>query len=368
MDVGLCVPLEGACCEGGVYAAAELLARLGRAVVGWKIFARDTQQQIVEAVHAGLDARADVVGARGYFVLEGEHVGAGYVFDIDVVAGLLPVAVYRGGFAPGEVAAEDRHDPGFPVRVLPGPVDVGVAERGVGQAELDVVVVHIAFAREFGDTVRRDGVERVVLGCRQHPLLAVDGPTSGGEDDLRYSVVGALLEQADRSEDVDLGVEIGLPDRAPHIHLGGLVAERLGLEVLEYLPTTRADVGLVEARPFRYVLAFARREVVDDGDLVPPLEQEPSHVRPDKSGSPGQEHAHLRSPRCCALRVEPRVALGTSPSWQTRPGSSQGPRGRKSAAPTQVLLWRGLCPGDAVGDRPREEDGGRSRCPSRRAL
>src|SRR5215210_3380198 len=359
MDVGLCVPLEGACCEGGVYAAAELLARLGRAVVGCKIFARDTQQQIVEAVHAGLDARADVVGARGYFVLEGEHVGAGYVSDVDIVAGLVPAAIYRGGFAPGEVTAEDRHDPGFPVRVLPGPVDVGVAERDVGHSEVDVVVVHVAFARELGDPVRRNGVERVVLGGRQHPLLAVDGPTRGGEDDFLYSVVGAILEETDRSEDVDLGVEVRLPDRAPHVHLGGLVAERLGLEVPEDLPTTRADVGLVESRPFRYVLAFARREVVDDGDLVPPLEQEPGHVRSDKPGSPGQKHPHLSSP---VLRTKPVSET------RTRPGTSRVLRGPRSAAPTRAILWHGLCRGDAAWHRPREEAGVRSRCPSRRAL
>ena len=38
VDVGLCVPVEGTPGEGGVYAATQLLARLGRAVLGWKIF------------------------------------------------------------------------------------------------------------------------------------------------------------------------------------------------------------------------------------------------------------------------------------------------------------------------------------------
>ena len=88
----------------------------------------------------------------------------------------------------------------------------------------------------------------------------------------------AVLEEADSSKDVDLGVEVRLLYRAPHVHLGGLVAERLGLEVSEDIGTPRADVSLVESRPFRYVLEFARREVVDDRDLVPPLEQEPGHV------------------------------------------------------------------------------------------
>ena len=118
----------------------------------------------------------------------------------------------------------------------------------------------------------------MVLGGGQHLLFAVYGSSRGGEDDLLYVVFRAVLEEADRSEDVDLGVEIRLPYRAPHVHLGCLVAERLRLEVSEYFVTPRADFDLVERRPLGYVLAPARREVVVDGDFVSPLQQEPGHV------------------------------------------------------------------------------------------
>jgi hypothetical protein len=95
------------------------------------------------------------------------------------------------------------------------------------------------------------------------------------------------LEEANSSEDVDFGVEVWFSYRAPHVHLGGLVAERLGTEVPEDLVTPQADVLIKELRPLGDVLAPARREVVDDGNLVTATEQIFCHVRADKPGSPG---------------------------------------------------------------------------------
>src|SRR5918997_6814852 len=114
----------------GVYAAAELLAGLGRPVPWREVLARGPAQPLVEAGHARLHAGAYVVRAVRRLVLHGEHVRPGDVFDKDVVAGLLPRAVDGGGAALGQVAGEDGHDPGLAVRVLAGAVDVGVAQRG----------------------------------------------------------------------------------------------------------------------------------------------------------------------------------------------------------------------------------------------
>ena len=90
VDTDLRVPVEGASGQAGVYAASELLARPGRPVQRWNVFGGDLAQQVVEAVHAGLNAGADVVGTRGHFVFEGQYVCACNVFDVDVVAGLFP--------------------------------------------------------------------------------------------------------------------------------------------------------------------------------------------------------------------------------------------------------------------------------------
>src|SRR5215208_141851 len=76
---------------------------------------------------------------------------------------------------------------------LPGPVDVGVAECDVWQAELDVVVVQVSLARELGDTVGGDGVLRVVLGGGQYLLLTVHCSARGGEDHLLHTVLGTVL-------------------------------------------------------------------------------------------------------------------------------------------------------------------------------
>jgi hypothetical protein len=43
MDVGLRVPVESTSGKGGVYATTELLARLGRVVLRWKVSGRDLE-------------------------------------------------------------------------------------------------------------------------------------------------------------------------------------------------------------------------------------------------------------------------------------------------------------------------------------
>jgi hypothetical protein len=134
----------------------------------------------------------------------------------------------------------------------------------------------------------------VILGGGKLVLLAVYGPARGGEDDLVHAMFGAVLEEADRSEDVDVGVEIRLPYGPPHVHLGGLVAEGFGPEVSEDLGAPGADIGFVELGPSWYVLAPARREVVDDGDFVSAVEQVFCYARSDKPCSPGQEDMHLK--------------------------------------------------------------------------
>jgi hypothetical protein len=100
----------------------------------------------------------------------------------------------------------------------------------------------------------------VVLSCREPLLLTVYSPAARGEDDLPHAMLDASLEEADCSQDVDVGVEVRLPDRAPDIYLGRLVAECLRPEALEDLGTPGADVCLVETRPLGDVLALAARE------------------------------------------------------------------------------------------------------------
>ena len=60
----------------------------------------------MEAVHAGLfEARGDVVGTRGYGAFEGQYVCVCNAFDVVVVAGLFPAAVYPCGPCARRVSA-----------------------------------------------------------------------------------------------------------------------------------------------------------------------------------------------------------------------------------------------------------------------
>ena len=43
MDGAFALPVQGASGQGRVYAASELLARLGRSVPGWKVFGGDLE-------------------------------------------------------------------------------------------------------------------------------------------------------------------------------------------------------------------------------------------------------------------------------------------------------------------------------------
>src|SRR5918992_930950 len=52
-----------------------------------------------------------------------------------------------------------------------------------------------------------------------------------------------------RPVDVGVGVKVRFADRAPDVHLGRLVRERIGFEVLEGLCTTRSYIHLVEPSP-----------------------------------------------------------------------------------------------------------------------
>jgi hypothetical protein len=118
-------------------------------------------------------------------------------------------------------------------------------------------------------------------------LLTVDGPAGRGEDHPPDSVLHAVLQEADRPDYVDLSVEVRLAHRAPDVHLGGLVAEDFGVELLEHLRTPGADVAFVEGGCLGDVHSFPGGQIVYYGHCVASLEQVIGHVRADEPGSAG---------------------------------------------------------------------------------
>src|SRR5213593_234114 len=97
--------------------APALLALLCRSVTDLGAAARGLEEEARERVHVGLDAGADVEGS-GRGRLEREEVGARHVADVDVVAGLLAVAVHRDRLGAEHPAREDRDHARLAVRVL----------------------------------------------------------------------------------------------------------------------------------------------------------------------------------------------------------------------------------------------------------
>src|SRR5918997_6898861 len=216
----------------------------------------------------------------------------GHISDVHVVAALLPGAVYRRGFSRRHVAAEDGHHPSLTVRVLPRPVDVGVAQSHVRNAVLQVIEIEVTLPGELRDSVWGEWVLRMILARRKRLLPPVDSPAGRGEDDLPHTVLDAVLEEADGAQYIYFCIEVRLSDRTPDIHLGSLMAQCLWGELLENAEAPGADVLLVEASPYRDVLSFSAGEVVHDGHLVAPLEQALGHVRADEPSAAGEQDPH----------------------------------------------------------------------------
>src|SRR5215212_2438114 len=137
------MPVQDAARACGVDRTAQLFAGLGRSVAGRQDRARYVSRQLVEPVDAGLDASPDVIRAGWWITLQGEGVGAGDITDVDVIAGLLSLAVYGRAPTGGQIRGEDRHNPALTVRVLPGTVDVRVAQCYIRQDVVNAVEVEV---------------------------------------------------------------------------------------------------------------------------------------------------------------------------------------------------------------------------------
>src|SRR3954452_5963279 len=78
------------------------------------------------------------------------------------------------------------------------------------------------------------------------------------------------------------------------------------------------DVGDVQLGGGGDVLALALREVVEDVDLVPALEQRLDHVRADEARAPGYERPH--APRILGSSCSSPSREWTAPASRRRPG------------------------------------------------
>jgi hypothetical protein len=91
-------------------------------------------------------------------------------------------------------------------------------------------------------------------------------------------VCARRLEHADRSEHVDVGVQVRLRDGHAHVRLRGEVEARVGSDGIEDGRGVGPDVRLVQGRPVRDVFAPPAREVVEHVHLVAAREQRLDNV------------------------------------------------------------------------------------------
>ena len=234
----------------------------------------------------------------------------------------------RGRAALEQLAEEDRHHPGLPVRVLPRAVHVAVAEDQVAGAVEAVLELQVVLAAELADPVRghRGAGRRLRRGDGVD--LAVDGAAGGREDHPSAGAAGRG-QHLDRPPHVDVRVETGILDRHPHVGLSGQVQDRLRPELVDERSQAVgvADVQLVELGARRHPLPPARCEVVDDGDAVAAIKQPVGDVRADEPGSAGDNGAdrHGRG-------RYPEVRRRGSPPATPRPRARSPPCARRSSS------------------------------------
>jgi hypothetical protein len=99
------------------------------------------------------------------------------------------------------------------------------------------------------------------------------------------------LEHVNRPEQVDLGVEVRPVDGYAHIHLRGEMEADLRTGVGERFLGS-GEVGLDQPGALVDVLAPARGEVVEDGDVVPTRDERIYDVRADEARSPCHDRPH----------------------------------------------------------------------------
>ena len=125
----------------------------------------------------------------------------------------------------------------------------------------------------------------MVLGGREEVLLAIDGAAGGGEEDLAHAAVARRLGQVEAAEDVDVGIEDRVLDRAPHVHLRRVMDEDVHPRFAHQGGgLLGADVEHVQLGPWGDVLPPAAGKVVDHQHPVAPGQECVGQMGADEPG------------------------------------------------------------------------------------
>ena len=257
-----------------------------------------------------------------------EQVGAGQVFDVDVVAD-------AGAVDCGVVVAEElellppsgghveRDGDEVGLRVVPladgqpvaqvRPGDVEVAQRDGGQVVRDRLGGERHVDGQLGGAVGAGGGLDGGLRDGQLGRVAVDGG-GGGEDHPGHPGGADRVDERDRADRVGVPVQLGADHRLAGGDQGGevqhAVEARVGGEHPGGLVHRQLDVGGVGGEG----LPVTGAQVVQHGHLVAVVEQHPGHHAADVAGAAGDEQFHVGPPAWAASR-------GGRPVITLRPGA-----------------------------------------------
>ncbi len=246
----------------------------------------------------GLDraARPDVDGLTVSLV-QRQEVCLCAVFDKDVVPRhalrILRVCVDRGDFAFQKLGDEDSDNPRLTGRVLPGSIDICIAQRRPCKPILVPIETQVVLSKELVNGIRGLRSRGMVL---REPVLArlpVDGASGGDEDELPHPGLAAVLQHVEKAQAVDPGVQDRVSRGDRDAHLGRVMVHDVGFLDLEYLfQQGGGDVHQVERDPLGKVGLVSRGQVVDDGHGMAGFQADIRHVGTDEPRPSRDENFH----------------------------------------------------------------------------
>jgi hypothetical protein len=134
------------------------------------------------------------------------------------------------------------------------------------------------------------------LRRREHILLSVDRPACAAEDEAFYVGHTAGFQQVEKSYDVDIGVESGIGNRPPNVHLCSEMADNIGTFFSNDLCRCfGSNVEFYQSSTVVKIGRFAGREIVECDDLVARIGERSAHMRTDESSAPCYYDFHVAS-------------------------------------------------------------------------
>ena len=264
----------------------------------------DAADGLDDLQHAEAFPVADVVDdfMFGFERSQGEQVGVGEIFNVNIVAnagavgGGIVFAVDADGFAAAERGVEHERDEmrfGLVIFTVASDCarDVEVAKRGVAKAVCDTHPAHHIFTEQLAFAVGIGGRELRVLDDGGALGFAITGG-SGGKDKAIVACDAHGVEQAEGATGVVAEIELGRLHGFAGLDQGGKMHDAIEAAFGEggLKERTIEQVALNEAGAGGDCGLPAMAKVIVDANLVASREKETGNGTADVAGTAGDEN------------------------------------------------------------------------------